>query len=92
MLLSFCNLSKKLQCLLIFFVSEFLKDHVTLKTEVIMPKIQLCITEKINYILQYIHIEFFFFIVILFLQYYNLYLHCMFDHINKTGFGQLRHI
>ncbi len=34
----------------------FLKDHVTLKTGVMMLKIQLRITE-INYILQYIHIE-----------------------------------
>ncbi len=34
----------------------FLKDHVTLKTGVMMLKIQLRITE-INYILQYILIE-----------------------------------
>ncbi len=34
----------------------FLKDHVTLKTGVMMLKIQLCITE-INYILKYIHVE-----------------------------------
>ncbi len=34
----------------------FLKDHVTLKTEVMMLKIQLCIT-GINYILKYIKIE-----------------------------------
>ncbi len=32
------------------------EDHVTLKTEVMMLKIQLCITE-INYILKYIQIE-----------------------------------
>ncbi len=32
------------------------EDHVTLKTGVMMLKIQLCITE-INYILQYITIE-----------------------------------
>ncbi len=36
-----------------FMISE---DHVTLKTEVMMLKIQLRITE-INYISQYIHIE-----------------------------------
>ncbi len=34
----------------------FLKDHVTLKTGVIMLNIQLCIT-GINYILKYIKIE-----------------------------------
>jgi len=34
----------------------FLKDHVTLKTGVMMLKIQLCITGT-NYILQYIHIK-----------------------------------
>ncbi len=34
----------------------FLKDHVTLKTEVMMLKIQLYIT-GINYILKYIQIE-----------------------------------
>ncbi len=34
----------------------FLKDHVTLKTGVMMLKIQLCIT-GINYILKYIHVE-----------------------------------
>ncbi len=37
-------------------LESFLKDHVTLKTGVIMQKIQLCITE-INDILQYIHLE-----------------------------------
>ncbi len=38
-------------------ISEwFLKDHVTLKTGVIMLKIQLCITE-INYIIKYIQTE-----------------------------------
>ncbi len=38
-------------------ISEsFLKDHVTLKTGVMMLKIQLRIT-AINYILQYIQIE-----------------------------------
>ncbi len=36
------------------------EDHVTLKTEVMMLKIQLRITE-INYILQYIHIEYTYF-------------------------------
>ncbi len=65
---------------------------MTLKTGVIMLKIQLCITE-INYILQYIHIEFFlFFNCINILQYHNLYLYCIFDHINEKVFGQLRHI
>ncbi len=39
------------------------EDHMTLKTGVMMLKIQLRITE-INYILKYIHIEFF--IVIIF--------------------------
>ncbi len=34
----------------------FLKDHLTLKTRVMMLKIQLRITE-INYILKYIQIE-----------------------------------
>ncbi len=34
----------------------FLKDHVTLKTVVMMLKIQLCIKE-INYIFKYIQIE-----------------------------------
>ncbi len=34
----------------------FLKDHVTLKTGVMMLKIQLCIT-GMNYILKYIKIE-----------------------------------
>ncbi len=34
----------------------FLKDHVTMKTGVMMLKIQLCIT-GINYILKYIKIE-----------------------------------
>jgi len=34
----------------------FLKDHVTLKTGVMMLKIQLCIT-GINYILKYVKIE-----------------------------------
>jgi len=34
----------------------FLKDHVTLKTGVMILKIQLCITE-INYILTYIKIK-----------------------------------
>ncbi len=34
----------------------FMKNHVTLKTEVMMLKIQLRITE-INYILKYIQIE-----------------------------------
>ncbi len=38
-------------------ISEwFLKDHVTLKTVVMMLKIRLCITE-INTIFEYIHIE-----------------------------------
>ncbi len=37
----------------IIMISE---DHVTLKTAVMMLKIQLRITE-INYILQYVHIE-----------------------------------
>ncbi len=37
-------------------VSNISEDHVTLKTGVMMLKIQLCITE-INYILKYIKIE-----------------------------------
>ncbi len=41
----------------IIILKWFLKDHVTLKTGVMMLKIQLYITE-INYILQYIHIEY----------------------------------
>ncbi len=39
----------------IIILEWFLKDHVTLKTEVMMLKIQLCIT-GINYILKYIHL------------------------------------
>ncbi len=53
----------------------FLKDHVTLKTEVMMLKIQLCITE-INYTLQCIQIE---------NSYFKLqYFYCIFDQINAT--------
>ncbi len=55
------------------------EDHVTLKTEVMMLKIQLCITE-INDILQYIQI------VILNcnnnLQHYCFY--CIYNQINAT--------
>uniref|UniRef100_A0A673K3K1 MHC class I-like antigen recognition-like domain-containing protein n=1 Tax=Sinocyclocheilus rhinocerous TaxID=307959 RepID=A0A673K3K1_9TELE len=40
----------------ISILERYLKDHVTLKTEVMMLKIQLCIT-GINYILKYIQIE-----------------------------------
>ncbi len=40
----------------IIILEWFLKDHVTLKTGVMMLKIQLCIT-GINYILKYIQIE-----------------------------------
>ncbi len=41
------------------------EDHVTLKTGVMMLKIQLCIT-GINYILQYIQMEMVFEILIIF--------------------------
>ncbi len=37
-------------------IEWFLKDHVTLKTGVMMLKIQLCVTE-LKYILKHIHIE-----------------------------------
>ncbi len=43
----------------------FLKDHVTLKTEVMMLKIQICI-QIINDILKYIQIKHVFHIVIIF--------------------------
>ncbi len=41
----------------LLMISEgYLKDHVTLKTGVMMLKIQLCITDM-NYVLKYIQIE-----------------------------------
>ncbi len=55
------------------------EDHVTLKTGVMMLKIQRRITE-INYIWQYIHIENFFFIVIISHNLNSFY--CIFDQIN----------
>ncbi len=51
----------------------FLKDHVTLKTGIMMLKIYFCIT-GINYILQYIKIEKLFEIVIVF---HNICFHCI---------------
>ncbi len=60
-------------------------SDVTLKTEVMMLKIPLCITE-INYILKYIQIE----TVILdcnnISEYYSFY--CVFDIINKCSLGE----
>ncbi len=44
------------KCFLSSILKWFLKDHVTLKTAVMMLKIQLCITE-INYVLKCIQIE-----------------------------------
>ncbi len=54
------------------------EDHVTLKTEVMMLKIQLRITE-INYTLTHIHIHFFI------LNCNNTYFfYCLFDQINAA--------
>ncbi len=39
-----------------FMLVGFAKDHVTLRTGILMLKIQLCITETL-YILKYIQIE-----------------------------------
>ncbi len=60
----------------------FMKNHVTLKTEVMMLKIQLRITE-INYILKYIQIENSYFKLII--AFFNIFVFTVFFYqINAT--------
>ncbi len=67
----------------IILLEWFLKDHVTMKTGVMMLKIQHWITEM-NYISKYNKIEnsYFKFYFFFFLQYYCFY--CIFDQIDAA--------